>query len=50
MCDVLVNCMQNGSRYPDDESLFEGELRMQPTPREEPYGDPEWQTEEDGQA
>jgi len=42
--------MQDCSCYPDDESLLEGELRMQPTPGEEPYGDPERQTEEDRQA
>lgn len=48
--DVLVGDLQECSCYPDDNRLLDGELGVYPTPRKEPYGDPERQTEEEGQG
>ena len=49
-CDVLVNDVQDFPRYPDDNSLLDGELGVYPTPGKEPDGEPERQAEEEGQA
>ena len=46
--DLLVSNPQDCSQYPDENSLLDSELRVQPTPREDPYGEPERQTEEEG--
>jgi hypothetical protein len=41
MFNVLVNCLQDCSRHPDDNGLLYSKLGVYPTPGEEPDGEPE---------